>query len=338
MTLTSISDQARAYALQVASNRIKTTLSTLTKEVASGEVADLGQRLQGNTRAISEIEGRMTMTQQFQRNAAETAHQLQAMQDLFADVRTSTTDLGLALGSDPFITKPTNIIARTAEAATAFESVIQRLNSADSNRFLLSGDASHTAPLSPASEILDALTVVVAGSTTADEVLQAVSDWFDAPPGAGGFLDNAYHGTVATAQRKAVGEDVVIDIKTSAASPAVRNLLKGLASAALLERGALAAQPVERGQLLTRSGLQMMSADTDLLGEMSRIGLNQQITERAQTGNASALTTLNIARNEIRSADPFETAAALKEVQAQLESLYTVTARLSNLKLVDYLR
>jgi flagellar hook-associated protein 3 FlgL len=71
---------------------------------------------------------------------------------------------------------------------------------------------------------------------------------------------------------------------------------------------------------------------------MGRIGLHQQTVERAATANSSALATLELSRNDIRRADPYETAAALTEVQSQLESLYAVTARLSNLNLVDYLR
>ncbi|MFC0199914.1 hypothetical protein [Paracoccus rhizosphaerae] len=336
MTLNSISDQARAFALQVASNRIKTTLNTLTAEAASGEVADVGQRLQGNTRTLGAIESRLATTQQFQRNAAEAAHQLGVMQTVFDDIRTATKDLGVSLGSDPFITRTKAV--HITEAASAFETMVQRLNTADSNRFLLSGDASQTAPLSAAADILDALQAVTAGSATAEDAMQAISDWFDAPAGGGGFLDTAYHGTVATVQQVAISEDVTIRIETTAATPAVRDLLKGLASAALLDRGVLGGQPEEQGQLLKLAGLQMMAADTNVLIEMSRIGMNQQTTQRAQTANASSLATLTIARNEIRSADSFETAAALKQVEAQLESLYTVTARLSKLKLVDYLR
>ena len=39
MTVQSIGDQARAFAMQSASSRIKTTLATLTAELSSGEVA-----------------------------------------------------------------------------------------------------------------------------------------------------------------------------------------------------------------------------------------------------------------------------------------------------------
>ena len=68
MTVQSIGDQARAFAMQAASSRIKTTMATLTAELSSGEVADLGSRLQGNTQALAGIESRLSMLAQFGRN------------------------------------------------------------------------------------------------------------------------------------------------------------------------------------------------------------------------------------------------------------------------------
>nr|WP_111297707.1 flagellin [Paracoccus saliphilus] len=338
MSVNSIGDQARAFALHVASNRLKTTLTTLTKEVSSGEVADLGMRLQGNTRALNEIEGRLGTTRQLQRNGAEAANQLQGVQDLFDAVRVTIGGLGIALASDPFAGAGVDLGTRATEVAQTFDAVIQRLNGTNSNRFLLSGQASDVAPLSGGAEILDALQVATTGLTSASDVAQAISDWFDAPQGSGGFVDVAYHGTLGAGQRIPVGEGIAVEITTTAAAPAVRDLLKGLATAAILDRGVLAGNPVESRQLTVQAGRRLIDADTALLGEMGRIGLGQQVIDRAQSANAAALDTLERSRNDIRRADPFETAAALTEVQTQLESLYAVTARLSKLKLVDYLR
>lgn len=82
----------------------------------------------------------------------------------------------------------------------------------------------------------------------------------------------------------------------------------------------------------------MIAADTAILTEMGSIGLKQEVVERARVTNAAAISTFEIARTDIRGADAFETAAALTEVEGQLEALYAVTARLSRLSLVDYLR
>ena len=64
MTVQSIGDQARAFAMQAASNRIKTTLATLTDELSSGEVADLGARLQGNTQDLAKTISQMMQNQE----------------------------------------------------------------------------------------------------------------------------------------------------------------------------------------------------------------------------------------------------------------------------------
>jgi flagellar hook-associated protein 3 FlgL len=335
--MNSVGDQARAFVMQSATNRLKATMTTLTQEVASGEVADLGQRLQGNTRALNQIEGRISQITQFQTNAKEVGIQLQAMQDIFAGVRTATNDLGINLISDPFAGSTAQLGTRATEISYAFDTVVQRLNGMDSNRYLLSGLASDQPPLSSSAQILDALQAVTAGMTTADDIATAISAWFDAPEGAGGFLDVAYHGTTGAGQSTPVADHLSVQVTTSAASPAVRDMLKGLATAAILDRGVLAEQPDEQAALLRQSGHALIAADSALLGEMGRIGLSQQAATRAETSNAAALSTLQISRNDIRSADPYETATALTEVESQLESLYAVTARLSRLNLVDYL-
>lgn len=337
MTLNSIGDQARAYALQVASNRIKTTMATLTQEVASGQVADVAQRVNGNTRALSEIESRIRLTGQMQQNGAEAAIRLQAVQDMFESVRGTTSDLGMALGTSPFADEAL-LTTRTNEAVSAFANVIQKFNGTNANRHILSGDAGDVRPISEPGDILDSLQALTAGMTTASDVAQAISDWFDAPAGGRGFLDVAYHGTLDSPQRITVGEGVTVGMETTAASPAVRDLLKGLATAAIIDRGALAGNHSEKAALLVVAGRTMIGADAAVLTEMGRVGLDQQTVQRAQVTNGASLNTLGRARGDIRSADPFETAAALNEVQSQLESLYAVTARLSKLKLVDFLR
>lgn len=338
MTLNSIGDQARSFALSLASNRIKTTLATLTQEVASGQVADLGARLDGNTRALHDIETRIEIATQLRRNGSDAGGRLQAVQDMFEGVRLITTQLGLGMASDPFSTTPMVVQTRSAEAAQVFESVIQKLNGTHANRHLLAGEAPDIRPIAEPGQILDSLQALTAGMTTADDIATAIAAWFDAPAGGGGYLDTAYFGTLGPAQRIAVGEGSVVEMGTTGASPAVRDILKGLATAALVDRGALAGNLAERHQLLSAAGRQMVSADSQILTEMGRVGLAQQTVEQASVTGTSTLNSLNRARSDIRGADPFETAAALTEVQNQLESLYAVTARLSKLKLVDYLR
>mgnify|MGYP006193710875 CR=1 FL=1 len=61
-------------------------------------------------------------------------------------------------------------------------------------------------------------------------------------------------------------------------------------------------------------------------------------TSLYQARNSAEITALELARAKIVSVDPFEAATKVKEAQTQLEMIYAVTARLSSLSLMEYLR
>lgn len=334
MTVQSIGDQARAFAMQAASTRIKTTMATLTAELSSGEVADLGSRLQGNTQELAGIEARLSMLAQFTRNAAEAAAHTNGMQDALTSVQSMTNGLGQGLYLEPEAVTDDLMTARSAQAASVLQAAIGQLNGSVGQRFLFSGTQSDTPPLASADAILTALDAKVAGLTTAEDVARAVSDWFDAPLGMGGFSDVAYHGG-SGGQTTPIGEDTAITLTTTALSPAIRDSLKSLATAAMVDRVTLAG--TEERKLLKTAGKGLLDNSPALIAEMSRVGYVQQVVSTAQTEGTAATATLQTARNTLREADPLATAAALSEAETKLQTLYSVIGRLSQLKLVDYL-
>lgn len=336
MTVQSIGDQARAFAMQSASSRIKTTLATLTAELSSGEVSDLGARLGGNTRTLTGIEARLAMLAQFETNAAEAAAHTKGMQDALTAVHSTAEKLGQGLYIDPAPTTNGLMVARSAEAALTLQSVIGQLNGSVGQRFLFSGTNTETPPLASAEAILSDLTTAVAALTTANDVAQAVSDWFDAPPGAGGFVDVAYRGS-ADPQLAPIAEDTTIALTTTALAPSIRDTLKGLATAALIDRGVLSADPQEGRELLRASGKAVMDNSPALIAEMSRVGYAQQVIASAQTEGKAATATLQVARISLREADPFATSTAISDAETKLQTLYSVIGRLSQLKLADYI-
>lgn len=338
MTVNSIGDQARAFVMKTASARLKNTVDVLTKEMSSGEVADLGQRLQGNSRSLNDIEARMKMLNQYKRNAAEAASLTGAMQERLGTIHSVTSTLAVDLVVGPALPTVKLLSTRSDGVAQTFSDVVEQLNGSFAGQHLFSGLATDLPPLISANQMLDNLEAITSGLTTAADVAQAVSDWFDAAPGGGGFLDVAYSGTLGQTRQLGIAEDSAIGITTDAANPVIRDVMKGLATAALVSRGVLAGQHDEQWSLMTKGGAVIMDNDAGLIAEMARVGLNQQIVDQGQAANAAALSTLNVARNDIRSADPYETSVALTEAQSQLDALYTITARLSKLKLVEYLR
>jgi flagellar hook-associated protein 3 FlgL len=90
--------------------------------------------------------------------------------------------------------------------------------------------------------------------------------------------------------------------------------------------------------LLFEGGLQLQSAADDIAQVKGRIGYFEGEVERIAISQSSEISALSLARNLITQADPFEVATELKAVQLQLETHYAMTARLSRLNLVEYLR
>ena len=148
MNVNSLGDQARAFALQAASNRIKTTLATLSDELSSGEVKDLSGRLGGNTRVLNDIESRLSMAAQYSRNAREAASLTQGMQDALVSTNDMSVALSSALLSDAGNATVTTLAAHAADAAGVFESTVARFKMPGGARTRPSGV---TTPLRPTS-------------------------------------------------------------------------------------------------------------------------------------------------------------------------------------------
>ncbi|MDZ4136546.1 MAG: flagellin, partial [Paracoccaceae bacterium] len=212
--------------------------------------------------------------------------------------------------------------------------VISALNTRVGDRSLFAGQGTEGPAVADAQTILASLDIAIAGAQSADDVQIAVSDWFDSPTG---YAAAAYLGSTALAPLSiAQGEAVTIDF--TAADPEIRDTLKGLAMAALLDRGALNGSPAARADLARLAGESLLTSQTGRADMAARLGIAEGQIEAAKIRNGAETSALQIARNGIISADPFEAAAKLETTQTQLETLFALTARLSRLSLVDFLR
>ncbi|MBK4216375.1 hypothetical protein JJJ17_10605 [Paracoccus caeni] len=338
MNVNSIGDQARAFALQAASGRIKATLAVLSKELSTGESADLAGRLRGNTQEITDITSRLAVLGQFRRNAAEIRFQTDAMMRTMEDVRTSTDELAVTLSSQPLTASNDLVSFHAQQASVTLDTVMSRLNIAIGGKYFFAGVNSDQPPLTTASELLDHLEQLTSGMTSAAQTATAVADWFDRPIGGGGFMDLVYRGSVGQGQSLPIGEDIVLELNLTAASPELRDQMKGLAMASLVDRGQLIVDVSEQRDLLHRAGKLMTQNAIKLTSAIGQLGFRQALISRTESDGSAAIATLELARNEIRQADPYATATAISEAETHLQSLYAVTARLSKLRLVDYLR
>ena len=118
----------------------------------------------------------------------------------------------------------------------------------------------------------------------------------------------------------------------------LRDALMNVALASLASSNALSFNSSQRAELQRDSGIALQSNQEALTNVRAQLGTAEARLDAIETRNAAEKTSLEIARNDLLGADPFETATKLEDVQFRLQSIYAVTARLSDLSLVNFIQ
>jgi len=337
MNYVSVGDMARSYMLRKHNVQLKQTMSRLTEEVVSGVQSDIGAAVKGDFSSLSSVERSINLLASYDQANSEATVFLGSMQSALSVVQDMATSVGSVLLSAGVGGNASTVNATTADAAQRFETVIAALNTNVSGRYVFSGAATDTKPLASAEDMLDALEAQISSLVTTEDIVAAIDTWFDAPAGDGGFSDVGYlaSDTPLSPIRISEGDSVSVDL--TASDQTIRDLLKGFALAALVGEGRVPGAATTRAQLTEIAGSRIATVDANLTAARTVLGTAEALISDAQTRNTAESASLTLARNAMIEADPYETATALEAVKTQIETLYTLTSRLSALTLTDYL-
>lgn len=312
---------------------LRTQVQDASIEVSTGRPTDLARSLRGDVSPVLAIDATLARLSAFKTTATDAAHHASAQQAVLAGLSSLANGITTTLLGALNVPTPVQVDAAAADARGRLESAVGLLNSQSAGRAVFSGTATDTAPLGSAGAMLAALETAAIGATTSGQVAAAVAGWFADPLGYGAFYQGA--GGLSPTPI-APGESA--DLPTTALDPAIRASLQGFAMAALLDRGILVGNAEERGRLAQRAGEALLTSEDARITLAARIGTVEAQIESARTRNAAEETALGILRSDLGSVDPYEAATRLETARTQLESLYLVTARISRLSLVEFLR
>ncbi|MBA3909770.1 MAG: flagellar biosynthesis protein FlgL [Rhodobacter sp.] len=333
MTRISVGDASLTNILSRQGAELRAQVQRASAEVTTGRRSDIAATLRGDVSPLLAIDASLTRLAAFNTTAADAAFQTATQQAAISGLSSLAKGITTTLLNSRDFPTPAQVNTVAADARGRLASVIGLLNTQASGRAVFSGVATDTLPLGTSDDLLTALETVAAGATTAGEVSAAVATWFADPLGFGAF----YQGGAPLAPPPiAPGETA--DLSTTATDPAIRDTLAGFAMAALIDRGILSGKPEERATLAQTAGQRLLTSEEARITLSARIGTVEARIEAARTRNSAEETALGIMRSEVGSVDPYEAAARLETARAQLESLYLVTARVSRLSLVEFLR
>ncbi|GGD22737.1 flagellin [Sinisalibacter lacisalsi] len=336
MPVLSVGDQANTYRLRRLSVGLKTDLTRLGQELATGKKSDIGATVSGDLRPVASIERRLATLAAYKTSTAEIAQFLEGSQLALGSIQDMGRSLSPGLLTASQALNSTMIDAAAADGRQKFEAVVARFNASAAGRTMFGGAATDRSALASGKDMLAALNTAIAGSTTASDVVAAVDAWFDSS--GGGFETDGYLGSQEALGPMMIAEGEALPFDLRADDQTVRDTLKGFALAAVAAEGALSGLVEERAQLLAVAAERLIHADGEVSNLRARIGAAEGRVEEARVQNAAENAANELARSALVSADPYETATALQAVQGQIEMLYTVTARIAGLRFSDYMR
>ena len=216
-------------------------------------------------------------------------------------------------------------------AKEAMRGVFAALNTRFDERALFAGAASDAQALAPLDEVMQTLSMALAGAPTAADKAAVIEAYFG--PG-GGFEADAYGGAAEDANGVELPDGAEVDPLPRADDAAFRNLMKGLATVAFSDT-------VEPGEAagFTERGAGLVRAGTDGVTRMeARVGLGLNRTaaagERAKDGARVAAEALD----RVAGRDAFEAASETQSLETRLQAAYSLTSKLGRLSLTSFLR
>lgn len=334
MNSISLGDLSQSFMLQRRSVSLRQDMSRLTDELSSGKVSNVKDVLSGNHNYLSALERSLEVLDGYSVANSEAAHLTATMQASLNRVQ----DFAGQLGLDLILASggPVGVIAGSPpeNAATQLQGIVNSLNSNIAGRSLFSGTATDQPPLVSADTLLDELRAVVGGQPTPEDIVLAAEAWFADPMG---FDDLIYAGSDTALAPFVLSETERVSLDIRANDPALKNVLMYTTLAALADDPALGLTVPQQSELFGIAGLALQSGQDLLTDVRSRIGVAEARIERIAARNQAEATSIEFVRNALIQADPFETATQLENVQFQLQSLYSVAVRSSQLSLVNFL-
>lgn len=232
----------------------------------------------------------------------------------------SAGDIGTGVEADEFA---------ATEARSALAGIFSTLESRFGGRSLFGGTLGSGTVLEDVNTLLAEVETVVSGLTSAADVEGALSGYFAV---GGGYETNIYLGGAATADPELETGRTLSTLMT-ANDDEIRGVLRGLAMVALNEQ----VDAPERSAFLRKSAEIVEAAREAIIAEEASMGLALNVLDIEIQRQEREVFNAELTLDNVLGRDPFEAASETQGLEARLRAAYTVTGRVAQLRLVNFL-
>lgn len=336
MSVTSLGDLSQSYATRLRNVALRQEIDKLTQELATGQVANVRDVLAGNYSYLTDIERRMDVLNGFDVATSEAAIFGGALQNALGVIQDFGGDLASSLLTAGTSATSASSSDKILEARTTLDGLIGTFNTNAAGRYIFSGVATDRPPLPDSETLLAELrsALVAAGAVTTDEVLAASEAWFNDPAG---FEATIYQGGADGLAPMKLSETEQVSLDVRPIDPQLREVIRLTAVAALADNAPAGWDIETQANMFEKVGSALLVKQDDIIAVRADVGFAEAQIDRIAARNAAESTSLEFAKLDLLDVDPFEAATRLEEAQFQLQSLYSVTVKMSQLSLVNFL-
>lgn len=304
---------------------LRARISDVSVEAVTGKHSDLAGHLSGrigdamlSQKALQDVED--------SRGALQLrGGRLDIVQQSLEGIQRGVEGLSPRMLSAVGVGNDAEVTAVARDATNALEQVFSSLNVRHSERFLFAGDATSTQPFGDIDQLLSDVRQIAIDATDPADFEARIDTYFNDP--AGGWQTGIYQGTP-----NAPDGDAVTGI-----DPSITQLVSGLAVMAIAGQGNSPAL-LNQASPLVAAADRLAEGQVALTNRRAEVGVAQNRIADGLSALDLEETILTRAFNEVTSRDQYEAASELRELESNLEASYLLTARLSNLSLMNYLR
>lgn len=336
MSWISLGSLALPFQMQRNGVHLRNAMAQHSSEMTTGRVDAPQRHLRGDLGELSVIESRLSRINTYDLVIGQNETMLEAAQTALGRMSALGSLLSNQVLTAVFADSGDQSYASVgASARVALGDMVSVMSTSVAGRTLFGGAAVDRAPLLPAEDIMAAVSATVAGLTTAEDISDALEGFFFDP---GGPFETLIYQGAGTSPGGAIDDFETGPTLPDAADPAIRRHLMAAAMGALLDDPSLILNRIETRALANQTMEMVESNGEAVTALQAGIGFGQALLEQRTQRLSFEQDALVLARDRLIGTDPFESASLLEETRHRLESLYAVTARVSRLSLLEYLR
>jgi flagellar hook-associated protein 3 FlgL len=349
MKTTFVSTLASSAATRQSVMSLQSQLTIDQNELASGKVNDLGLSLGNETGRTFDLTQQQSLLQTTLDINGQISTRLSAVQNAADAVQASAQNFLKTLISAQGGAISQSLVQSQAQGN--LQDLISNLNTSVAGQYVFAGDNTGTAPIAnyfanppPASkQAVDAAFSAAFGTTQTGAGVQSIT-----PAAMTSFLQNQFAAlflgtnwstTWSSATNGPIENQIApgetIDTSVSANQPAAQTLAMAYTMVADLGTANLNSQTF---QAVISQATQLIGQATQQLTQtQANIGGTQASITNANSNMMVQMNILSSQVNQMEQVNPYDLSTQITQLQTQLETSYSLTARLQNLSLVTYL-